>query len=48
MGTRAHQPIQTRLQIASIISGMAANRVHTLHGLAWRRQASSLMPAARA
>src|SRR4249920_2974918 len=41
IGTRHHSPSQTLLQIATIISGIAANRVHTLHGLAWRRQVSS-------
>src|ERR1700731_4800596 len=33
----------TPLQIARIISGIAPNRVQTLHGLAWRFHASSVM-----
>src|SRR5258705_3387453 len=43
IGTRHHQPSHTRLQIARIISGIAAKRVHTLHGLAWRCHASSVI-----
>src|SRR5882757_9083013 len=43
IGTRHHQPSHTRLQIAKIISGIAAKRVHTLHGLAWRCHASSVI-----
>src|SRR6478672_5459147 len=42
-GTRHHQPSESRLQIARIIRGIAANRVQTLQGLACRFQASSLM-----
>src|SRR4029077_3701344 len=48
IGTRHHQPSQTRLHIARSISGIAANRVQTVHGLAWRFHASSLMPKAPA
>jgi hypothetical protein len=48
IGTRHHQPSHTRLQIARIISGIAANRVQTLHGFAWRFHASSVMPNAPA
>lgn len=47
-GTRHHQPSHTRLQIARIISGIAANRVQTLHGFAWRFHASSVMRNASA
>ena len=43
MGTRHHRPSHTLLQIARIISGIAPNRVHTLHGLAWRFHTSSVM-----
>src|SRR6195256_1093651 len=43
IGTRHHQPSHARLQIAEIISGIAAKRVHTLHGLAWRCHASSVI-----
>ena len=35
-GKDVHQPIHTRLQMARIIAGMAANRIYTLHGFAWR------------
>jgi hypothetical protein len=47
-GTSAHHPIQARLQIDRMISGIAANLVQTLHGLAWRFHAWSSMPAMRA
>ena len=43
IGTRDHQPIQARLQIAATRSGRDANRVHTLHGFAWRAHTSSDM-----
>src|SRR3954462_8883329 len=43
-GTRPPQPSQIRLQIAKIISEVAANRVHTLHGFACRCHASSVIP----
>src|SRR6267378_2624316 len=43
IGTRHHQPSHTRLPFARIISGIAAKRVHTLLGLAWRCHASSVI-----
>src|SRR5690606_565332 len=48
MGTRDHRPHQARLQKASTSRGRAVFRVHTLHGLAWRSQASSDRAKARA
>src|SRR5262245_53793139 len=48
IGARHHQPSHTLLQIARIINGIAANRVYTLHGLAWRFHASSDMRKAPA
>ena len=47
-GSSAHQPIQSRLQIASTISGRQLKRVQTLHGLACRVQAASSIDISRA
>src|SRR5262249_45726846 len=43
IGARHHHPSHTLLQIARIIRGIAANRVHTLHGFAWRFHVWSLI-----